>query len=477
MPMADVVVQARVTSSTPPAGAVTGLIGIAGIVERPLKDGSLIKVNNFDDAKKKLGSYMIESTVMYGLEKLFKKLGKAEVYIAPVTHRTDVTDETTETGKTSTATISDTGALNDIVDVEAKIYGKVGDKYAVVISNVDATEFTYDVEIVYNNVVQGQKIVGVTNTTFLDRVSHADLEFTVLVNDDSLVPEAKTYQLSGGVNAHDGVAVADYDTALQKLAKKPLDFILVDSTNITNIQTAVALGEQIKAEAFVNTPLGTTDEEAVTFRANFSSKGGQLFHPHQFENDPLGNSNKPNRAIPIAYEEVANYILAHKEVGRRQVGAGVIYGGLTGLGLTHQTDGGILADTGVNYATTFENEGTFVWDAMTLSNDPNWGDANRVHLFNYIYKTLTPSLRPDLFKASDQELWQAVRTRLGIPMKNLFKSGELYSDDGSEQGAFFVVCDETNNPREEQLAKRMHVKVGYKDKQMVKWIVLEIEVA
>lgn len=473
--MANVLVKVNVTSSTPTSGENKNTVGIAGIIKKPLADFSVIKVKSFDEAKAKLGAYMAESTIMYGLEKLFKRVGMLDIYISPVTHRTDVANSSTEVGKASTINI--TNATTPLIDVDATFIGVDGNNYAIRISNVNATTHTYDVEVLYKNVVQGKKIIGVTNTTFASKVLLSDLVFTPLVNVDTPTPDVNTYQLAGGVDGHTGVVSADYDTALNKLANKPLDYILVDSTLVSNQQTAVSIAEQLNAEAFINTPYGTTDDGALTHRANFNSSNGQLFHPHQWESDPLGTKNKPNRAIPIAYEALADYINAHKTIGRRQVGAGIEFGQLTGLGLTADVNGDTLSDTGVNYAITFENEGTFIWDSMTLSNDPDWDSANRIHLFNYVKKTLVPLLRPDLFKASDDTLWKNITTRLTMPMRNLFKAGELYSEDGNETGAYYVQCDGTNNPREEQLAKRTHVKVGYKDKQTIKWIVLDMEIS
>jgi phage tail sheath protein FI len=478
MSMADIVVRAKVTSSTPVRGASEGQIGVVGIVKKPT--GDIIKVTNFDEAQEKLGGYMVESTVMYGLKKIFNKLGSATVYVSPVTHRTDQADDTTEVGKKATVTLKDGAATPaDLIMAEVNYFGKEGEKYAIEISEVDSTANTYTVAIVYNG-VKGAPIKGVTNSTFLNRVSHKDITFTALTNDDTKLPVAGTFAFANAADAHIGVIAADVDRAIEALKTKPLDFLIVDSTLLSNQQTAASVAKNLKAVAYLNTPLGMTDEEAIEYRANFNSENARLLHPHQWEDDPLGNANNPRRAVPIAYEAVANQIIAFKEVGRRQVSAGMIYGSLTGLGLTHVPDADLLADTGVNCATVFEavdgqNGGTFIWDATTLSNDPDWADLNRVQLFNYVYKSLVPSLRPSLFKASDPELWGKTEGSAAIFMENLYKKGELYGKSADE--AYFVQCNEANNPREEQLAKRMHVKVGYKDKQMVKWIVLEIEVS
>lgn len=474
---ADVIVNVKVTQSTPTRGASTGAVGIAGIVKRPFKDGKVVRVRSYDEAERKLGGYMPESTLMYGLRTIFRKLGQADVYISPVTHRTTASDPLTETGKPSVGTIAGgTAPTTDLISVEHVAYGKEGDKYGIKISDIQAQAKTFQVDILVNGTsVKTFKEVMVSN--FTSKVSHPDLIFTQLVNDDTVMPNASTFTLSGGVEAHTGVVPADYETALEKLAKKSLDFIIVDSTVASVGQKAIEVANRIKAVAYLNTPYGSTDAEAMTLRNQYDSKNGRLLHPHQWVEDPVGTQSKPNKAVPIAYEAVANQIRAFNEVGRRQVSAGTVYGALTGLGLTHVPDGDTLADTGVNYCIEIEDSGAYIWDATTLSKDLDWFDLNRVQLFNYIYKTLVPSVQPDLFRPSDPAMWNGIETRLSVPLRNLYLAGELYSNTGEESDAYYVQCNASNNPRELQLTNTTNVRVGYKDKKIAKWIVLDMEVS
>jgi phage tail sheath protein FI len=481
---ADVIVNAKVTSpNPPPSGQGNESVGIVAIVQKPLVDGKSIKVTSFAEAQRKLGTYLAESTAMYGIKKLFDKLGKVNVIVQPVEHFSVAGDSTSRVGVASSVTIDDGDATTPVslIDVEANFFGKEGDNYAVEISNVDSTAKTYDVAVLYKDaVVTGGQFKGVTNTTFASLVKHPELTFTVLVNDNVTTPKAGKLVLAGGQSAHTGVTVADFEYALDLLKAKQPDFVLADNTAVTVGQKAVAVAGLINSMAYINTPNDTSDEEAITYRANFNSANGRLMHPHSFVSDPIGTVNAPNKAIPITYEAVANQILAYRQVGRRQVSAGETYGKLDVLGLTHQPDGDMLTDSGVNFALEFEassgvNGGVFIWDATTLSNNADWADLNRIQLLNFVRKGLVPALRPDLFKSSDPTVWNATRTRCDMLMNAWYKAGEFFGDTPAD--AYFVQVDEDNNPREEQQAKRMHVKVGYKDKYMIKWVVLDLEIA
>lgn len=476
--MADVIVTKKVTSSVPARGASTGEIGIAAIVEKPTDE--IVTVKNMDEALTKLGGFIAGSSLMYGLRKIFTKLGTATVHISPVEHWTSASDPTSAVGKKALLVVSDGAAVSpkDIFKATVNYKGALGNDYAIEISNVDAVEFTYDIKLLYKTttIVEAKEV---TNADVPALFKGTEVTVIALLGDNKILPKAGKTSLAGGTDAHTGVTSDDYNRALSKLRAKSLDFVLVDSTNLSTQAAAVSLADQIEAVAYLNTPLNSTDAEALTHRGTLNGESGLLFHPHQYEDDAMGTSLTGKVAVPIAYEVVANQIIAFTRVGRRQVAAGMEFGGLTGLGLTSQPDADLLDSTGVNAAVTFttsdSSAGTYVWDFTTLSKSAEWQDGNRIQLMNYIHKSLVPALRPSLFKPQDPDLWKATETRCDGFMENLWKAGELFGESKSD--AYYVQCNSSNNSENDIQAKRMRVKVGYKDKKMVKWIVLEIEVA
>lgn len=475
--MADVIVTKKVNSSVPARGAATGEIGIAAIVEKPTDE--VVTVKNMDEALLKLGNYVAGSSLMYGLRQIFTKLGTATVHVSPVEHWTNASEPTSATGKQSLVVLQTKDvSAKDVFKATVNYRSALGNQYALHVTNVDDDKKTYDISLTFKtNVVKSGKQVKNSDVPALFK----DTEVTILnlIGNDTDIPKEGNFPLEGGVDAHTGVTADDYNRALAKLKTKSLDFVLVDSTNVSTQVAAYGVAEQVEAMAYLNTPLSATDAEAVTHRGNLNSASGLLFHPHQYVEDALGTSLTGKVAIPIAYEAVANQILAFNRVGRRQVAAGLEFGGLTGLGLTSQPDADLLDSTGVNVAVTFttadSTAGTYVWDFTTLSSSPEWQDGNRIQLMNYIHKSLVPALRPSLFKPQDQDLWKATETRCDGFMENLWKAGELFGDSKSD--AYYVQCNSSNNSENDIQAKRMRVRVGYKDKKMVKWIVLEIEVA
>jgi hypothetical protein len=109
---------------------------------------------------------------------------------------------------------------------------------------------------------------------------------------------------------------------------------------------------------------------------------------------------------------------------------------------------GVLYETPlhVNPLRAFPGTGVQVWGARTLSQD-RWMRYLPVRrCLSAIERRALAALRPLVFEPNDRTLWfQVTQALLGI-LVPLFRSGALRGDTPEE--AFYVRCDESNNPPE-----------------------------
>lgn len=111
--------------------------------------------------------------------------------------------------------------------------------------------------------------------------------------------------------------------------------------------------------------------------------------------------------------------------------------------ITHTEQGEINANS-VNCIRNFDSEGILVWGARTLTSDSDWQYLNVRRLFNMLQESITKGTRWAVFEPSDRALWQSIRRDVGAFFTEFWRNGALMGSTPEE--AFFVKCDEENNP-------------------------------
>jgi phage tail sheath protein FI len=99
-----------------------------------------------------------------------------------------------------------------------------------------------------------------------------------------------------------------------------------------------------------------------------------------------------------------------------------------------------------------------VWGARTLSRDPGWRYVNVRRLFLSAVNWMERNMTDIAFEPLGPPLWSRVRRELNAYCYSLFSRGALQGRTTRE--AFFVRCDEENNPKEMIDAGRLVAEVG-----------------
>lgn len=149
----------------------------------------------------------------------------------------------------------------------------------------------------------------------------------------------------------------------------------------------------------------------------------------------------PAAAVASAYGRVA------RERGVHQAPVNVRLAGVSGLKveLTDEEQE-LLGTAGVNCLRKFENVGALVWGARTLSDDPEAMDIRVFRLVTF----LTASIRKAMYLAGmvpDTEVtWARIGRSVSGFLADQWRNGALLG--GTAEEAFYVTCDQSNNPPE-----------------------------
>jgi phage tail sheath protein FI len=132
----------------------------------------------------------------------------------------------------------------------------------------------------------------------------------------------------------------------------------------------------------------------------------------------------------------------------------------------------ILNPIGVNCIRAFPGQGIRVWGARTLSSDPEWRYLNVRRLFNFIEKSILLGTNWVVFEPNDPALWDRVRRTVVMFLRRVWQSGALFGATPGE--AFFVKCDEENNPPENRDAGILTIEIGIAPVKPAEFVVFRL---
>ncbi|MFI2458159.1 phage tail sheath family protein [Streptomyces sp. NPDC019539] len=133
---------------------------------------------------------------------------------------------------------------------------------------------------------------------------------------------------------------------------------------------------------------------------------------------------------------------------------------------------GILNPIGVNCLRSFPGQGVRIWGARTLSSDPEWRYLNVRRLFNYVEKSILDGTNWVVFEPNDRYLWEGVSRTVTAFLTRVWRSGALFGRSPAE--AFFVRCDEENNPPEARDAGVLTIDIGIAPVKPAEFVVFRL---
>jgi hypothetical protein len=131
-----------------------------------------------------------------------------------------------------------------------------------------------------------------------------------------------------------------------------------------------------------------------------------------------------------------------------------------------------LNPVAVNCIRAFPGQGIRVWGARTLSSDPEWRYLNVRRLFNYVEESILQGTNWVVFEPNDMKLWDSVKRTITMFLRRVWRDGALFGRTPAE--AFYVKCDEENNPPENRDAGILTVEIGIAPVKPAEFVVFRI---
>lgn len=195
---------------------------------------------------------------------------------------------------------------------------------------------------------------------------------------------------------------------------------------------------------------GATDDPGAAATA--------LYHPWIATADRDGGP-----LVEVPPSAFAAGILARRDLARGPAVAPaneLVIGALATTRPVDDDTNGLLYETPthVNVMRAFPGRGVLLWGARTLSSDPWLRYLNVRRGLSAIERRVVAAFRPLVFEPNTPVLWfQMGQVALGV-LFELFQQGALRGASPSE--AFYVRCDDTNNPPDAIAAGRVVCEVG-----------------
>jgi phage tail sheath protein FI len=273
-----------------------------------------------------------------------------------------------------------------------------------------------------------------------------------------------------GLEAVDEVTMLAVPDLMSAYRRGLIDLDGVKAVQISMIAHAELLGDRV---AILDPPPGLNAIQVKEWRtetADYSSKYAALYWPWLDIMDPAEGRLV---SVPPSGHLAGVWARSDDTRGVHKAPANEVLRGVVSLE-TSITKGeqSQLNPIGVNCIRAFPGQGIRVWGARTLASDPQWRYLNVRRLFNFIEESILNGTNWVVFEPNDQYLWEAVRRNVGAFLRQVWRSGALMGRTANE--AFYVKCDEENNPPESRDAGHLVVEIGLAPVKPAEFVIFRI---
>lgn len=250
-----------------------------------------------------------------------------------------------------------------------------------------------------------------------------------------------------------------------------IDMEGVQAVQQAMLDHATNMGDRV---AILDPPPGLNPQQIRDWRkleVNYDSKYGSLYYPWIKVANPLGNGS--GMLVPPSGHMAGIWSRNDSQRGVHKAPANETIAGC--IGLEYQTTHGeqaILNPEGINVIRSFPGRGIRVWGARTISSDPSWRYLNVRRLFNYVEKSLYYGTQWAVFEPNDIHLWLRIRRDISAFLRRTWLEGALFGRTPAE--AFYVKCDEENNPIETRDVGQLIVEVGIAPVKPAEFIIIRL---
>lgn len=250
---------------------------------------------------------------------------------------------------------------------------------------------------------------------------------------------------------------------------------LIDDDGVKAVQQAMIAHCELMADrvAVLDSPPDLTPQQLKRWRldsAGYDSKFATLYWPWITVADPLTGRQvtvPPSGHMAGIWARNDDTRGVHKAPANETVRGVVALAGNLTRGEHDQ-----LNPIGVNCIRAFPGQGVRVWGARTLSSDPEWRYLNVRRLFNFLEKSILNGTNWVVFEPNDRYLWSSVERTISMFLRRVWRTGALFG--ASPEEAFYVKCDEENNPEESRDAGVLVVDIGVAPVKPAEFVVFRL---
>jgi hypothetical protein len=326
------------------------------------------------------------------------------------------------------------------------------------------------VENVVNSPTRGSVYISVTDLG-LDGVS---------VHDRTPAQIEVPVSLADGADALAAPVSADYDTALALVDSigNPVNLNLPGVTTTTLVSKAIGYAEA-RGDCFVvidGVTASTVAEQITAAEAYGGSSYGAVYFPRVVIADPASSAPGATRVVPAGGAVLGIYADtdAASGVQKSPAGVGARVVGAVGLEvMLSNSDLDMLNTSQVNAIRSIPGAGVVVFGARTLTTS---GKADKYisvrRSLIYVKSELQVLTRFAIFEPNQPLLWQQMENVVTQFLLGFWQGGGLRGSSASD--AFYVVCDESNNPPSAVDNGEVHMEVGVALQTPAEFVVIQI---
>lgn len=294
------------------------------------------------------------------------------------------------------------------------------------------------------------------------------------------------FSLTGGTDDADSVAdsdLGDYLTLLEDEDRWGAGQVLIPGYGLANQAAAAAHCEQFKRLFLNDCELGTDYEDAADdFQVVRSSYKADYF-PWQEMNAIDGSSGK--KFYPPSMFAAGECAKADVSYGTHKAPANLgtvpnvvdVERNTDGTSVINSNVRAYLNNRNVNVIGPVAGQGIKVYGArvQAAAGETRVLFVHEQRLLNLIYHTALQGYAYLVFQVVDGtgRIFRDAKTSGQNFLRNLWRAGALHGK--TEQEAFIVVCDESNNPEDELAAGRFNVQLGVKISPTAEQVFVNIE--
>jgi phage tail sheath protein FI len=192
-----------------------------------------------------------------------------------------------------------------------------------------------------------------------------------------------------------------------------------------------------------------TIAEILEWRSRFDSERGfaALYYPWVRVVDPLKLRGNPVRTIPPCGHIAGLYARSDFTVGVHKAPAnGELFWAEDVTVVINDDQQAVLNPDGINCIRAFPGRGIRVYGARTISSNPDWRYINVRRLMSMIEEAVDESTQWAVFEPHDFNLRRSLILSVSGFLETIWRQGALVG--GSPEEAYYIKCDDTNNPPE-----------------------------